>query len=198
MVLWAFGWSSLRLGLFVEGRSDKLVIRTLVRKVLAQTVLALDFRELNNGVRSFDVIRRHTEALLKLHPDLSKVIVCADLHSDEVKKREIKETEKLLEEAPLRVPVKYVKILHAIEGWILADANALMRTLGSNAKIGGIPGDIESRCDQVAILKDVFGRNGKQYGKVRWAPAIAEHIDVNHVATRMVSFGEFVSALKDP
>lgn len=188
----------MRLGVFVEGRSDKGVIGALVRKVPGQTSTALEFRELGNGVRSFDIIRRNLEALLSLHGDVSKVIVCADLHSDPVKKREIVSTEFALHSAALSVPVKYVKVLHAIEGWLLADRDALKTALGPNSRLGMIPAELESRCDQVQILEEVFRRNNKQYVKAKWAPIIAGHAKVNPVAAQMSSFRELLDALRDP
>lgn len=197
MVLGASRGSPVRLGFFVEGLSDKRVIGALARKVLSKST-ALDFRELDNGVRSFDAIKRHAQALLKLHQDVSKVIVCADMHSDQVKKREIQNTENSLRRATLPIPVRYVKVLHAIEGWLLADPNALKQTLGPDASLGNIPSDLESYCDQVRILEEIFGRNGRHYKKVRWAPAIAEHVDVNLIKTRMSSFRAFLDALTDP
>ncbi|MDP2660166.1 MAG: DUF4276 family protein [Dehalococcoidia bacterium] len=187
----------MRLAFFVEGLSDKKVIDVLARKVLGNPSPALDFRELGSGVRSFDVIRRHTDAVRKLHPDLSKVIVCADLHSNPTMKDEMRKTENSLRRVRLPVQVKYVKVLHAIEGWLLADADALRRSLGQNATIGDIPANLESRCDQVSILEGVFSRNRKEYNKVKWAALIAEHVQVDVVMNNMTSFRQFVDALRD-
>lgn len=188
----------MRFGLFVEGRSDKLALETLARKALGQSRTAIEPREIGNDVRSFDAIRRHMDALLNTHRDVSKVIVCADLHSDRVMKGQIDATERALNNVDLPVQVRYVKVLHALEGWLLADPDAIKETLGLRTSPANIPGDLESRCDQVEILEELFRRNGKEYKKVRWAPTLASHADPSAIAARMSSFQEFVNALKDP
>lgn len=183
------------LGLFVEGKSDKDAIPQLIRRLLDPSPGIVP-RTIHRGeMFAPQKVKPYVEALLKQHQDIEKVIVCVD--SECTAPEEIWEEASKVERAlnEMGLPVKYAVVVHALEGWLAADSNALGRVLGRQVRIRR---NLEEVCKPAEFLADVFARHGKGFQKTRHDPLIAGHADPNKIAERSPSFQRFCGIVRDP
>jgi hypothetical protein len=128
------------IALFVEGKSDKDTIPKLICK-LFDTLPKIIPRTIHRGeMFKAEKVRPYLEALLKQHEDVEKFIVCVDSECTDPEeiREEVSKAERELNEVGL--PVRYALIVHALEGWLAADAKALGQVLGRQVRVGGKPG----------------------------------------------------------
>lgn len=150
------------IGLFVEGKSDKETIPKLIRK-LFDTPPKIIPRTIHRGeMFKTEKVRPYLEALLKEHQDVEKVIVCVDSEctdSAEIQ-REVSKVEQELSKMGLPVVPRYAVVVHALEGWLAADSEALRQVLGRGAEVR-IEQNLEETCRPAELLEDIFAHTGK-------------------------------------
>jgi len=184
------------LGLFVEGKSDKDALPKLIRKLFLDPSPRIVPRTIHRGeMFSPQKVRLYLEALLNQHQDIEKVIVCVDSECTDPEEiwEEASKAERELNE--MSFPVKYAVVVHALEGWLAADSEALGRVLGRQVRIRR---NLEEVCKPAEFLADVFARHGKDFQKTRHDPLIAGYADPRKVAERSPSFQRFCEMVRDP
>lgn len=186
-------------GLIAGGPGEERVLRTLARKVLGRAVPSARTRgegELFVATRVKVIVRNLMDTY-----QVRKAVVCVDSHSDNQATHErAKATRQALAKLwgvrTRDLPVEYVIIVHELEGWLLADEEALRAVLGRNAQVN-VPRDLESHCRQPQLLEEIFRKNGRpDFQKTKDNLDIANGADPKEIAKRMPSFREFVSALR--
>lgn len=190
----------MKIGLFVEGKSDKETLRALSRRILGKdtSVIPRTFRARGNLLNERKV-GSVGHVLLQKSPEVSKIIVCVDSectpkHQTE---REIKKIEKLVNtEFQDKCDVQFIAVIHALEGWLLTDPDAVINYLGSEVPIR-IPKGAASNCRPKELMKEVFRKANKDYMATRDAPRIAEGIDIDKVVNKNESFARFRECVAD-
>ena len=190
----------MKIALLVEGPSDKEAFPILVKKILGEgtSVIPRVLRGRGNVLNAQKVCSV-AQFLLQRSPDVSKIIVCVDSEctpADQTE-REIGEIEKLVNARIQGCPVRYIAVIHALEGWLLADAHAITEYLGRGAK-AKIPKRAASNCRPKEVMKQVFRKASKGYLAPRDAPQIAEKIDIDKIVDRNRSFAHFRELVADP
>ena len=184
--------------LFVEGKSDKDTIPKLIRKFLDPPPRIIA-RTIHRGeMFKSEKVKPYLEALLKQHQDVEKVIVCVDSECTDPAEiqREVSKVERALSRMGLPVVPRYVVIVHALEGWLAVDPEALRQVLGRGAEVR-IEQNLEEICKPAELLEDIFARHGKDFQKTRHGPRIADHVDHREIAKRSSSFRRFCQLVKD-
>ena len=187
------------IGLFVEGKSDKDTIPKLIRKFL-DTPPKIITRTIHRGeMFKSEKVKPYLEALLKQHQDVEKVIVCVDSECTDPAEiqREVSKVERALSRMSLPVVPRYVVVVHALEGWLAADPEALRLVLGRGAEVH-IEQNLEEICKPAELLEDIFARHGKDFQKTKYDPLLAEHANPEEIAKRSSSFRRFCQLVKDP
>jgi hypothetical protein len=185
------------IGLFVEGKSDKDTIPRLIRKFL-DTPLKIIPRTIHRGeMFKSEKVKPYVEALLKQHQDIEKFIVCVDSECTDPAEiqREVSKVEQELGKIGLPVVPKYAVVVHALEGWLAADSEALGQVLGRQVRVEG---NLEEVCKPAELLRDIFAQHGKSFQKTRHDPRIARHADPEEIARHSSSFRRFCQLVKDP
>ncbi len=190
------------IGLFVEGKSDRDALTTLMRKILEakKQPQGIISREVPRGdMLSATKMAAYFIPLFAQHNDMRKVIVCLDCEcTDPAEIRgSMVDTERRLAAKFPSVPVRYIIVVHALEGWLASDENALRRVIGKNASLT-VPPSMETICRPAEWLDDVFTKNGKKFLKTQHDPEIAKNMDYSRIAQRSPSFSEFHHAVEDP
>lgn len=186
------------LGLFVEGKSDKDTIPKLIRKFPDPSPKIIP-RTIHRGeMFKSEKVKRYLEALLKQHQDVEKVIVCVDSECTDPAdiQRQVSKVERELSRMGLPVVPRYVVVVHALEGWLAADPEALRRVLGKGAEVH-IEQNLEEICRPAELLEDIFAQHGKNFLKPRDDPLLAEHANPEEISKRNSSFRRFCQLVKD-
>lgn len=185
----------MKIGFLVEGSTERKVIPILVRKIFANQKRKPQFippRVVPQGdLMNARKIQAYIEKDLHCdHPDLSKVIICRDSECTNPKlvERDFQSVQQKLKRLGVKIPVFYCVVVHALEGWLLADTKALSRFVGRpNLRIP----KPESICKPKGELRKIFGRINRSYNPSRDNPRIAELADVNRMADNNKSFAQF-------
>ncbi|MFQ5811628.1 MAG: DUF4276 family protein [Anaerolineae bacterium] len=186
------------IGLFVEGKSDKDTIPKLIRKFL-DTPPRIIPRTIHRGeMLKSEKVKPYLEALLKQHQDVEKVIVCVDSECTDPEEiwEEVSKVERELSRMGLPVVPRYVVVVHALEGWLAADPEAVRQVLGRGAEVR-IDQNLEEICRPAELLEDIFAQHGKSFQKTRHDPQIARHADPAEIARHSSSFRRFCQLVKD-
>lgn len=189
------------IGLFVEGKSDRDALTLLIRKILEaknQRQHVLSRQVPRSDMFSTTKMAAYFNPLFKQHNDVDKVIVCLDCECTdpaEIRKRTVDTKKRLADEFP--IPVHYIIVVHALEGWLASDEDALRHVLGKNASIT-VPQNMETICRPAEWLDNIFATNGKDFRKTQHNPEIAKNVDYSRIAQRSPSFSEFHHAVEDP
>ena len=163
------------LAIFVEGRSDKLSIPILLRKLTRIRILTphivcagdmLDVEEMSRHIR-FLGARNVQMAIIFRDSE------CTD-PGDWIAKTKILETE--FARLGHKMPVRYVIVGHSLEGWLACDEAALRVVLGPQARLTALP-KVACACRPAEAMKQLFKRHGKSFNKVIHNPRIAENVD---------------------
>lgn len=190
----------MKIALLVEGPSDEKTLRILVQKILGEpiSIVTRVMKGRGNLLNERKVITVILNNILPDHPEVSKIIVCVDSEctpEDEARK-EAEVIEKIVNSG-MKYPVHYISVIHAIEGWLLADAEAIQEYLGQRADVKISPSDTQD-CNPKRIMKNVFRKNGKQFLPTRDNPQIAEEINIDKIVRNNESFALFHKKVKDP
>jgi len=184
------------IGLFVERKSDKDTIPKLIRK-LFDTPPRIIPRMIHRGeMFKAEKVKPYLEVLWKQHQDVEKVIVCVDSECTDPAEiqREVSKVEQELSETDL--PVRYAVVVHALEGWLAADSEAVRQVLGRGAEVR-IEQNLEEICRPAELLEGIFAQHGKNFLKFRDDPLLAEHVHPEEIAKRSSSFRRFCQLVKD-
>ena len=185
---------------FVDGPSDRDTLKILARKVLAQRKPSpgLEFRVQPRGdFFSSSKISAHLAYLCGTHADLDKVILCLDCEctpSEAIQPKLLKVEQEIHREHP-SLNLTFVLKVHALEGWLASDREALRQVLGS------VPADYakpETVCKPKELLSTVFRKANKEFDYIRDDPRIAEAADIDRLCHASPSFSEFRNAIEDP
>lgn len=182
------------IGLFVEGPTDKKVIPILVRKILAAPTGKIVSRVVPQGdLLNPRKIQSYIEKdLLLEHRDLTRLIICRDSECTNPKQieQDFRPVERELQRLKLKIPVRLCVVVHALESWLMSDAESLKNFLGG-ARTLRIPKNSESLCKPKETLRKLFRKANRDYNPLRDYPKIAEMANVERIAQNNVSFDRF-------
>jgi len=130
-------------------------------------------------------LKTKLEAYASLLGDCEKIIALVDSHCSDPS--EIERDFGIINNVQLCV------VVHAIESWLLADRNALIRILRNNQL--RTPQNPENFCKPEEELDNLFEKHGKRYIKGRDEKAIAEFMNLGTVARKCPSFANFRTSL---
>ena len=191
----------MRIGLFVEGKSDKETLRIITQRILGEktSVIVRNFKTRGNLLDARKV-SSVAEVLLEYYKNISKIIVCVDFECTpkEEAERQVKKIERSVNtKFPLGCSIIYIAVLHALEGWLLGDPKTLIHYIGAKARIT-IPRGATLHCEPKNVMRRLFKKASKGYLATRDAPRIAEKIDFEEIAIRNDSFSLFRKKIIDP
>jgi len=188
-----------KIALFVEGPSDKETIPILIRKIFEQNIGIITRVARNRGdLLNTRKVLAHIHGILRRNQADFKVIVCVDSHCTpkaETEKEAV-EAEKSIR-SEVSVPVHYAPVIHALEGWLMSDHDAIRRCVGANARVSVGQSDI-TNCRPKEIMKAIFRRNGRDFLPRRDCPKIARETDIERLTRLNESFREFRERVEDP
>lgn len=191
------------MGIFVEDRrSGKEAIHELARKVFVAKNIrqGIHMRFAPRGdMFSAEKMKAYAIPLLKQHQDVSKIVICVDSECSDPGgvRRRVNSVERALAESELGTPIRYVVVVHALEGWLAADADAVGQVLRRDIS-GDIPGNLESVCKPADLLSEIFEKFRKDFRRTQHDPIIAKFSDPMRIADRNASFKHFQDAITDP
>jgi hypothetical protein len=190
----------LRIAIFVDGPSDRDTLKILTRKLLAERkpTPGLEFRVLPRGdFFSSSKISAYLAYLCRTHPDVRKAILCLDCEctpTEEVQPKLSDVQRETRREHPSLNPTFVLKV-HALEGWLACDRQALREVLGTDPT--GYP-EPESVCKPKELLATVFKKANKEFDYMRDDPQLAQEIDIETLCRSSPSFCEFRKGIEDP
>lgn len=185
----------MKIGLFVEGKSDKRTLPILIEKIFERKAPkpGLEIRTIPQGdmlsVPKMEVYLK--KDLLVKHPDLRKIVVCLDCECTPPEKIRslMLPVEKKLGALFRGVQTKYCLVVHALEGWLASDEKALAEYLGQpRLKISWNPKQV---CRPRENLKDTFKRANREFDHLEDDPEIAKRINIDTLTKRNPSFAAF-------
>ena len=186
------------LGLYVEGRSDKDTIPILIRKLGHRSRIVT--KSVNQSeLMIADKMARHLSELLRVHDDIELVLVCIDSERTDPNLTigRSRPVEQMLNRDS-RIPVRYVVVDHALEGWLACDEEALRDVLGGPRARINIRGNPEDHPTPADLLDQVFRDNRRRFRKTRHDPEIAEHVSPVRIAAKSPTFRRFAEILGHP
>ncbi|OGF61391.1 MAG: hypothetical protein A2Y62_05835 [Candidatus Fischerbacteria bacterium RBG_13_37_8] len=165
----------MKIALIGEGKNDKEVIPVFIKKIFQPYNIdpSIIARKVPRGdLFSSHKIRAYLEKdILAKHSRIDKAIICVDSEcSDE---NEITDKAKLIEKelADINPQPIYIVLIHALEGWLLADTEAIESYLAT--KINIKPSDALV-CKPKEMLSSIFRKAGKDFDYMRDNPRIAQ------------------------
>ena len=188
----------MKISLFVEGPSDEDTLHKLARKIspnLGFITRVLPRGDLLNAAK----VEAYINADVKVkHQDILKVIICPDSEctpEDEFL-RIVLPIEKEVRALVKNPPVYYCGVIHATEAWLACDAMALGRYIGlGDTRAPGAQAIVNS-CKPKQALRELFGRNGKDFTNVRDNPRLADVVDVQELLRISTSFARFARLVR--
>jgi len=190
----------LRIAIFVDGPSDKRTIRILAGKLLSNRSPkpGLEFRVLPRGdFFSAPKVSAYLKFLHQTQPDIGKVILCLDCEctpKEDIQPQLSKVQEEMRRNHASLNPTVVLKV-HALEGWLAADRQAVQKVLGAKPKTYPKP---ENECKPKKLLATVFKKAKKEFDYMRDDPRLAKEIDIERLCRSSPSFCEFRKAIEDP
>ena len=181
-------------GIIVEGPSDRAFVLELAKRLHIQV-------EARAAGLSWRKIAVYARELLSL--GCEKVIVLLDTHcrsaSDWRNLVINKLGERGLAEELRSGAVEVCLAVHALEAWLMADREALLKLVGREVRVPSSP---EDYCQPDKVLDAVFckasGSRRRYYkGNLRDVRALAAVMDVRVAQQACPSFAEFLASLKD-
>jgi hypothetical protein len=133
------------------------------------------------------------------HPEISKIIICIDSECSDENEigQKATDVEKRLEQMGLVTAPKYVVVVHALEGWLLADPGAIQTYLGSRTNINVSSSD-PIDCKPKKALSGIFRKAGKDFDYIRDDPGIAGLCDPACMSKNNKSFEYLKRVIEDP
>jgi hypothetical protein len=190
----------LRIAIFVDGPSDRDTLKILARKLLAQRrpAPALEFRVLPRGdFFSSPKISAYLTHLQRTHPEVDKAILCLDCEctpAEDIQPQLTEIQEEMRQNHP-SLNLTIVLKVHALEGWLASDRQAVQKVLGAEPKDYPNP---ENECKPKELLATVFKKANREFDYMRDAPRLAQEIDIESLSRSSPSFCEFRKAIEDP
>jgi len=190
----------LRIAIFVDGQSDKHTMRILAEKLLINRSPkpGLNLFLLPRGdFFSAPKVSAHLRFLHQTHPDIGKVILCLDCEctpKEEIQPQLSKVQAEMRRSHPSLSPTVVLKV-HALEGWLASDREAVQKVLGAKPRTYPRP---EDACKPKELLATVFKKANKEFDYMRDDPRLAKEIDIERVCRSSPSFCEFRKAVEDP
>jgi len=203
VVFGKLGRRAVKIALLVEGRtrpsSEEKTIKTIVRKIIPSEV-GIESRLINRG----DLLTNEKKVyacisnILQNHPDISKIVVCVDSHCTQKEEidKEVRKVEGNLKKK-VNIPVSYVVIEHALEGWLLADPESVIGHLSPKVRID-IPSSYTKECKPEEKMKEIFRKSNREFVHMRDNYSIAERLNIERAASANDSFANFIEKIKDP
>ena len=185
------------LGLFVEGPSDRDTIPILIRKLgYRSRVRARVVRQ--SEMLLPDRMARNVEEMLRARRDIDLIVVCIDSErvAPSVTEQRMRPIQRRLNETS-SVPISYVVVDHALEGWLACDEQAIRAVLGPRARIN-IRGNPEDHPTPADILHRIYRDNRREFSKMRDNRRIAENVSPERIAARSPTFRRFAEILGHP
>lgn len=190
---------SIKISLFVEGPSDEVTLRVLVRRILGRQIDIISRVKRRGDLLNEGKIYSHiTKDILLKHPDISKIIICVD--SECTPETEAKANVRKLEssfKSKVDCPLYCITVIHALEGWLLADPDSIGKYLGPRARVNISPSKA-LECKPKELMKRVFRQNGREFLPKRDNSQIAKRIDIDKIVKNNKSFEYFRDRIKDP
>jgi len=182
-------------GVIVEGPSDRAFVLELAKRLGLKV-------EVRIAGLSWRKIAAYARELLSL--SCEKVIILLDTHCRSAgdwrefvinRLREQNLAEKLKSGV-----VKVCLAVHALEAWLMADREALLKLIGREVKVPSSP---EDYCQPDKVLDAAFckasGSRRRYYkGNLRDVRALATLMNTRAVQRACPSFAEFLASLEDP
>lgn len=190
----------MKIAIFVDGPSDKQTIGILTEKLLTNRVPkpGLEFRVLPRGdFFSAPKVCAYLKFLHQTHPDIGKVILCLDCECtpvEGIQPQLAKVQEEVRREHPALNPTFVLKV-HALEGWLASDRQAMRRVLGGEPAKYPNP---EDECKPKKLLGMVFKKANREFDYMRDDPRLARETDIGTLCRLSPSFCEFREAIEDP
>jgi hypothetical protein len=189
----------MKIALLVEGPSDEKTLKNIVPKILGEStsIVTRVLRGRCNLLNERKIRAVILNDILSTHPDVSKIIICVDFECTPEKeaKEEAERTEKYVRSG-IHHPLYYIPVIHALEGWLLADPEKIKMYLGTHSSVK-IPPSATLDCKPKEVMKDIFRQNGREFVPPRDNPRIAEKIDIDKMAANNRSFQCFKNRLEE-
>ena len=190
----------MRIAIFVDGQSDKQTIGILAEKLLSNRSpkpgLKLLLLQRGDFFRA-PKVSAQLKVVQQRHPDIGKVILCVDCEctpKEKIQPRLTKVQEELRRIHPSLNPTIVLKV-HALEGWLASDQQAVQKVLGADPKTYPNP---ENECKPKELLATVFKKANREFDYMRDAPRLAQEIQIESLCRASPSFCEFRKAIEDP
>jgi hypothetical protein len=187
-----------KIALLVEGVSDAKTLSILVKKIRGESVGVIS-RVIGQGNLFKDrKVCAYIQDLMSEHPDISKIIACVDSEcTPEAQTQEqVKKIEKTIKaQIDRHYHFSYVIVVHALEGWLLADPDAIGNYLGPKTTVK-IPNSATLDCRPKETLKIIFKKAGKDFLNTVADPRLAERVDCDKMVKRNKSFAHFYDCIK--
>jgi hypothetical protein len=190
----------LRIAIFVDGQSDKQTIRILTEKLVINRSPKPGLKLLllpRGDFFSAPKVSAQLRFLHRTHPDIGKVILCLDCECtpvEDIQPQLTKVQEEVRHDHPSLNPTIVLKV-HALEGWLASDRQAVERVLGAEPTAYPKP---ENECKPKELLAKVFKKADKEFDYMRDDPQLAQEIDTERLCRSSPSFCEFRRAIDDP
>jgi hypothetical protein len=188
-----------KIALLVEGPSDEQTLKILIRKILGEQI-GIESRVLRGrgNILNERKVRAIINNVIANHPEVSKTIACVDFECtpEDEAREEVGKIEKAVKSG-MKSPIYFIPVIHALEGWLLADPDTIEAYLGQKANVKISPsGTLD--CNPKEVMKDIFRRSERQFLPTRDNPGIAERINIGKIVEKNKSFAHFQDKVKDP
>ena len=174
---------SRKIGLIVEGASDKPVVEALLANQEVNPIIRIAGGAKILSAPSWMVPRLYADGA-------DKVIALKDSHC----RTDVENYRRQVEDQLGQIEgLEVCLVIHAIESWLLADSEAVGGYLGMTVKPVANP---EKHCKPEEELNHIFRLGGRSYVKRADAPGIARRLNHKVVSKRSPSFVAFLQAVK--
>ena len=184
----------------MDGPSDKQTIGILAERLLSNRSPKPGLKLLllpRGDFFSAPKVSAQLKVVHQRHPDIGKVILCLDCECTPTEDIEPQLTEvqkQVRHDHPSLNPTIVLKV-HALEGWLASDPQAVQKVLGAKPKTYPKP---ENECKPKELLATIFKKANKEFDYMRDDPLLAQEIDVERLCRSSPSFCEFRKAIEDP
>lgn len=188
----------MKFALLVEGDSDSKTLSILIKKILGEKVGVIARVVGQGNLLKARKVCAYIQDIIRENPDVIKILACIDSEctSEQETKGLIKPVEKEVKiSIGQQYKFSYIVVVHALEGWLLADPDAITGYLRPKKKVK-IPDSATLDCRPKETLKNIFKKVGKDFLNTVADPRIAERVDSDKMAKRNKSFARFLEYIK--
>lgn len=181
--------------LLVEGQSDKQALPVLARKLVS----GVRFTAIPVGkgdLLSAQKVEVHINYAVARQRGIDKAVLCIDSECTDINETRARLDAVVREVAGRlsQIAVRAVVVDHSLEGWLLADRQALAQFLGIREEQLRY-GDPENECRPANVMERIFHRARRDFVKTDALPALAGMMDAGRLAQRSPTFEAFRRAL---